>query len=86
MRRGVTVVVSPLLALMHDQVAALQARGVAADLLCSEQKAAARARVEALLAQPRTPLRLLYVTPGSFLLFASSIFYLLPFYVLLLNF
>jgi len=34
---GVTVVVSPLLALMHDQVVALQANGIPAEMLSSMQ-------------------------------------------------
>ena len=39
-RDGLTLVVSPLVALMRDQVEALKANGVAADLLNSTQNAA----------------------------------------------
>lgn len=42
--RGPTLVISPLLALMRDQVAALEARGIPAVHLGSDQDAAARQR------------------------------------------
>jgi ATP-dependent DNA helicase RecQ len=58
---GLTVVVSPLVALMQDQVASLQGRGVAADSLNSLQPAAQRDAVMAAL-RSRT-LHLLYVSP-----------------------
>lgn len=58
---GVTVVVSPLLALMHDQVRALQAMGIGAAMLSSMQDApAAEAIVRALR---RREITLLYVAP-----------------------
>jgi ATP-dependent DNA helicase RecQ len=56
---GLTLVVSPLIALMSDQVAALQARGVRAEMLSSAQDERAQQRVLNGLAQ----LRLLYVAP-----------------------
>ncbi|WP_166980270.1 DNA helicase RecQ [Paramicrobacterium fandaimingii] len=46
LREGTGVVVSPLIALMHDQVQALQAVGVRAEFLNSTQSAAERSRVE----------------------------------------
>lgn len=46
LREGTGVVVSPLIALMHDQVQALQAVGVRAEFLNSTQSAAERFRVE----------------------------------------
>ncbi|QPZ37650.1 DNA helicase RecQ [Paramicrobacterium chengjingii] len=46
LREGTGVVVSPLIALMHDQVQALQAVGVRAEFLNSTQSATERARVE----------------------------------------
>ncbi|SNV24234.1 ATP-dependent DNA helicase recQ [Dermatophilus congolensis] len=49
MRRGTAVVVSPLIALMADQVAALEAVGVRAAFLNSSLDAAAEQRVERLL-------------------------------------
>ncbi|MEX1366231.1 MAG: ATP-dependent DNA helicase RecQ [Nannocystaceae bacterium] len=59
--QGTTVVVSPLIALMRDQVAALQAKGVAAAALNSHQDAAQRREVTAQL--EAGALELLYVSP-----------------------
>jgi len=61
LRDGVAVVVSPLIALMRDQVVALRDLGVRAAFLTSSLDAAARADVEADLAAGR--LDLLYVAP-----------------------
>ena len=61
LREGTGVVVSPLIALMHDQVQALQAVGVRADFLNSTQDAAERERVERAYLDGR--LDLLYVAP-----------------------
>ncbi len=58
---GTTVVVSPLIALMKDQVDGLRSRGVAAAAVHSGLGAAERARAEADLAAGR--LRLVYVAP-----------------------
>ena len=60
-RGGVTLVVSPLIALMRDQVRALTAAGVAAGSLNSSNDPAETARVLGLLR--RGELRLLYVAP-----------------------
>ncbi|MBP5858759.1 DNA helicase RecQ [Marivibrio halodurans] len=60
-RGGLTVVVSPLIALMRDQVAALRAAGVEAGSLNSASDPAERERVLAALAEGR--LRLLYLSP-----------------------
>jgi ATP-dependent DNA helicase RecQ len=58
---GITVVVSPLISLMEDQVAGLRARGVRAALLSSTLDRAARARA---LAEARSGrIALLYVAP-----------------------
>ncbi len=43
--RGTAIVISPLIALMHDQVGALQARGIAAEALNSHQDAQANRRI-----------------------------------------
>ncbi|NQU44648.1 RecQ family ATP-dependent DNA helicase [bacterium] len=58
---GLTLVVSPLISLMKDQVDGLRACGVAADCLNSSQDQMERNRVERELAQGL--LRLLYVAP-----------------------
>src|SRR5882672_7617077 len=58
---GTSVVVSPLIALMKDQVDALRSKGVAAAALHSGLGAAERAGVERDLAAGR--LRLVYVAP-----------------------
>jgi ATP-dependent DNA helicase RecQ len=60
-RPGLTLVVSPLIALMRDQVRALSAAGVAAGSLNSSNEPAETARVLGLL--HRRELRLLYVAP-----------------------
>ena len=60
-----TVVVSPLIALMRDQVAQLQARGVAAGALHSGNTGADHFDVESALRQRR--LKLLYVSPERLL-------------------
>jgi len=58
---GVTVVVSPLLALMHDQVVALRANGIAAAMLSSMQDREESRKIEAQLKQGE--IKLLYVAP-----------------------
>jgi ATP-dependent DNA helicase RecQ len=58
---GVTVVVSPLIALMKDQVDALRARGIAAAAIHSLMPAGERADAERELAAGR--LKLLYIAP-----------------------
>ncbi|MEZ4473463.1 MAG: ATP-dependent DNA helicase RecQ [bacterium] len=61
---GVTVVVSPLIALMKDQVDGLQARGIAADFVNSSQSADdQRAVIDRMLAGE---LKLVYVAPERF--------------------
>ena len=60
-RGGLTLVVSPLIALMRDQVAALQANGVAAGHLTSADTP--QEREETWSALERGTLRLLYVSP-----------------------
>ena len=60
-RPGLTLVVSPLIALMRDQVRALGAAGVAAGSLNSSNEPAENARVMSLLRSGE--LRLLYVAP-----------------------
>jgi ATP-dependent DNA helicase RecQ len=61
LRPGLTLVVSPLIALMKDQVEALQARGVAADLVNSTVPAAEQWRRLDAAASGRA--KLLYVAP-----------------------
>jgi ATP-dependent DNA helicase RecQ len=61
MMSGVTVVVSPLLALMHDQVVALQANGISADMLSSMQSKEESEQIEKRL--KKGMIKLLYVAP-----------------------
>lgn len=64
LKEGLTLVVSPLIALMKDQVDALQARGVAATLINSSLgPAEQRERIEALA---RGEYRLVYIAPERF--------------------
>ncbi|MBV5324378.1 MAG: DNA helicase RecQ [Rhodospirillaceae bacterium] len=65
LRDGVGIVVSPLIALMQDQVAALQQMGVAADVLNSSQTLEEMRAVEAQLR--KGALQLLYVAPERLL-------------------
>jgi len=58
---GVTVVVSPLLALMHDQVMALRANGIAAAMLSSMQTLEESQQIEQQLQNEE--IKLLYVAP-----------------------
>jgi ATP-dependent DNA helicase RecQ len=59
--QGVTVVVSPLLALMKDQVDALRARGVEAEFMSSAQTVEEQKRVVRRVESGRT--ELLYISP-----------------------
>ena len=61
LREGVTVVVSPLIALMKDQVDRLQGLGVPAACINSSMSAAEMARAQAALASKK--LKLVYVAP-----------------------
>ena len=58
---GVTVVVSPLLALMHDQVVALKANGIPAAMLSSMQNLEESQQIEKELKEGK--IELLYVAP-----------------------
>ena len=58
---GITIVASPLIALMQDQLAKLELRGIMADCLNSTQHPRDQARIEA--AAKAGELRLLYVSP-----------------------
>ncbi len=62
---GVAVVVSPLIALMHDQVGALHEAGVAAEFLNSSQTFEEAAEIEKRLLNPRDggEITLLYAAP-----------------------
>ncbi len=61
---GLTVVVSPLIALMHDQVSQLSARGIPATYVCSAQTELERA--ERLRRLRNLEVRLVYVAPERF--------------------
>ncbi|HEY9190897.1 MAG TPA: DNA helicase RecQ [Sulfurovum sp.] len=58
---GITVVVSPLLALMHDQVVALKENGISAEMLSSMQDLEESQKIEARLRAGE--IKLLYVAP-----------------------
>jgi len=58
---GITIVVSPLLALMHDQVVALKANGISAVMLSSMQEREESQQIEAQLKAGEV--KLLYVAP-----------------------
>jgi ATP-dependent DNA helicase RecQ len=61
MKEGVTIVVSPLLALMYDQVSALKVMGVKAESLSSMQSEAEVQRIQRELMEQK--IKLLYVSP-----------------------
>ncbi len=65
-REGVTVVVSPLIALMQDQTAALQANGIPAAALHSNQTETENIRIMDAAYQGK--LKLLYISPERLLL------------------
>eukprot|EP00049_Salpingoeca_infusionum_P007324 m.118764 g.118764 ORF g.118764 m.118764 type:complete len:935 (-) comp13662_c1_seq8:255-3059(-) len=62
---GVTFVVSPLIALIQDQVAALSERGIACAALMSTITASQRATLMTDLQSPAPQTRLVYTTPES---------------------
>ncbi len=64
LREGVTIVVSPLLALMHDQVCALKLQGIEADMIGSMQTPQ---EIDGIVGRLRRgELKLLYVAPERF--------------------
>ena len=64
MQDGVTLVVSPLIALMKDQVEALRRRGISADFFNSQLNSRERQQVQKRLKAGRT--KILYVAPERF--------------------
>jgi ATP-dependent DNA helicase RecQ len=68
---GLTVVVTPLISLMQDQVAAAEGRGIPAACLTSGLTAEEQAAVRARLAEGR--LRLLYLSPERLERFAAEL-------------
>ncbi len=64
LKKGVTVVVSPLLALMHDQVSALKLQGVDAEMIGSMQTAEEIGKIIRRLKSGE--IKLLYVAPERF--------------------
>uniref|UniRef100_A0A8C4WXC2 DNA 3'-5' helicase n=1 Tax=Eptatretus burgeri TaxID=7764 RepID=A0A8C4WXC2_EPTBU len=63
MASGITVVISPLIALMQDQLAHLKTLGIQAAAFNSRTPAAERRTIEAELQMDKPALRLLYLTP-----------------------
>jgi len=64
MLEGVTVVISPLLALMHDQVVALKANGISAAMISSMQSIEEIKEIEQELF--KNEIKLLYIAPERF--------------------
>lgn len=62
-RKGIVLVVSPLIALMENQVMALKEKGIAAEYLSSTQTSHVRNKIHEDLDSGQPNLRLLYVTP-----------------------
>ncbi|GBG73038.1 hypothetical protein CBR_g12756 [Chara braunii] len=60
---GVTLVVSPLIALMENQVSALKKKNIAAEFLSSTREASDRRKIYEDIDSGRPTVRLLYVTP-----------------------
>nr|XP_043618637.1 ATP-dependent DNA helicase Q-like 3 [Erigeron canadensis] len=60
---GIVLVVSPLIALMENQVTALKEKGVAAEYLSSTQTTQDRNKINGELESGKPAIRLLYVTP-----------------------
>ncbi|TFL02687.1 P-loop containing nucleoside triphosphate hydrolase protein [Pterulicium gracile] len=62
-REGVTIVLSPLLALMKNQASALEAKGVAVATFCSDTPNKEEVAADMFKAKPNT--RILYITPEA---------------------
>ncbi|KAI9394535.1 hypothetical protein POPTR_005G107400v4 [Populus trichocarpa] len=62
-KRGIVLVVSPLIALMENQVMALKEKGIAAEFLSSTQTSSVRNKIHEDLDSGKPSVRLLYVTP-----------------------
>ena len=62
-QKGFTLVVSPLISLMHDQVTQLRAVGVRAELLCQNTDKELVKQIHDNICTPSSDLKLLYVTP-----------------------
>ncbi|KAJ6398261.1 hypothetical protein OIU77_019129 [Salix suchowensis] len=62
-KHGIVLVVSPLIALMENQVMALKEKGIAAEFLSSTQTSNVRNKIHEDLDSGKPSVRLLYVTP-----------------------
>ncbi|WRX09372.1 DEAD/DEAH box helicase domain - like 2 [Theobroma cacao] len=62
-KTGIVLVVSPLIALMENQVMALKEKGIAAEFLSSTQTSQVKNKIHEDLDSGQPSLRLLYVTP-----------------------
>ena len=67
LKDGVTVVISPLLALMHDQVRALKLQGIEAEMISSMQSKEEQSEIVRRVREGKV--RLLYVAPERFMAF-----------------
>ncbi|XP_068210020.1 ATP-dependent DNA helicase Q1-like [Palaemon carinicauda] len=61
--KGITLVVSPLISLMEDQIMGLKSVGVDARMLCAETSKEEVNLVYTAMTDPKSPVNLLYVTP-----------------------
>ena len=65
-KRGITIVISPLIALIQDQVEQLKALKIKAESLNSKTSIKTRKQIIAELKSAEPNLKLLYITPGKF--------------------
>lgn len=63
LKLGITIVISPLIALIHDQVEGLKARKINADALNSKTTIKKRKQILSELSSNQPNLKLLYITP-----------------------
>lgn len=63
MLSGISLIISPLISLMEDQVTALQKKGIRAEFLSESKRASERAQILAGCEEPLTGVKVLFATP-----------------------